>query len=57
MYKDSLQLTITIDSTSIATQQINNQFTKTDKTVGSGLIGLWMIGLILTIFVFKRPNK
>lgn len=55
--KDSLQLTITIDSTSIATQRINNQFTKTDKTVGSGLVGLWMIGLIVTMFIFKRPNK
>ena len=55
--KDSLQLTITIDSTSIVTQQINNQFTKADKTVGSGLVGLWLIGLIITVFVFKRPNK
>ena len=57
MSKDSLQLTITIDSTSIVTQQINNQFTPTSKTVGSGLAGLWLIGLIFTVFIFKRPNK
>lgn len=55
--KDSLQLTITIDSTSMVTQQINNQFTKTDKTVGNGLTALWLIGLIFTVFIFKRPNK
>ena len=55
--KDSLQLHTTIDSTSIATQNINNQFTAADKTVGSGLVGLWLIGLIFTVFVFKRPNK
>ena len=55
--KDSLQLHTTIDSTSIVTQQINNQFTPTSKTVGSGLVGLWLIGLIFTVFIFKRPNK
>ena len=56
--KDSLQLTITIDSTSIATQNLNNQFnTKTERVIGSGLVGLWLIGLIITVFIFKRPNK
>lgn len=55
--KDSLQLSITIDSTAIKTQNINNQFTKTDKTIGSGLVALWICGLVFTIFIFKRPNK
>jgi hypothetical protein len=54
---DSLQLTITIDSTYIKIQSINNQFTKTDKAVGSGLVVLWVIGLLFTIVIFKRPNK
>ena len=57
VFKDSLQFTITIDSTSIVTQQINNQFTTTDKTVGGGLVALWIIGLIVTIIIFKKQNK
>jgi hypothetical protein len=55
--RDSLQLTITIDTTYIKTQTINNQFTKTDKAVGNGLVVLWLLGLIFTIAIFKRPNK
>lgn len=55
--KDSIQIYAPIDTTSITIQNINNQFTKTDKTVGSGLIGLWIVGLIITMFVFKRPNR
>lgn len=56
--KDSLQLTITIDSTSIATQNLNNQFnTKTERVIGSGLVALVIIGFIYTRFIFKRPNQ
>lgn len=57
MSKDSLQLHTIIDSTSITKQNINNQFNTTNRIIGSGLVELWFIGLIITVFVFKRPNK
>ena len=49
---------MTIDSASITTQSLNNQFnTKTDRVIGSGLVALVVIGYIYTRFIFKRPNK
>jgi hypothetical protein len=41
----------------VAIQNINNQFTPMDKTIGSGLVVLWFAGLIFTLLIFKRPNK
>ena len=58
MEKDSLQISMAIDSASITTQSLNNQFnTKTDRVIGSGLVALVVIGYIYTRFIFKRPNK
>ena len=55
--KDSLYLQpIKADTLSTQIQHINNQFKPADKTIGSGLIGLWLLGLIFTVFIFKRPK-
>ena len=52
---DTIFLEIPKDTLSTQIQQINNQFKPLDKTIGSGLIGLWLLGLIFTLFIFKRP--
>ena len=55
--KDSLVLVSKIDTTAIAIQNINNQSTSVDKTIGDGLVVLWIAGLIFTLLIFKRPSK
>ncbi len=54
MLKDSLLLTIPPDTLSYKIQMINDQYTQTDHVVGTGLVALWVLGLLYTIFVFKR---
>lgn len=54
--EDSLHIQpIKTDTLSTQTQRINDQLKPLDKTVGSGLIVLWLLGLIFTLFMFKRP--
>lgn len=54
--KDSLYLQpIKADALSTQIEHTNNQFKPVDKTIGSGLIGLWLLGLIFTLFTFKIP--
>jgi hypothetical protein len=55
MNKDSLiYLSVPKDTLLTQIQQINNQFKPVDKTIGSGLVGLWLIGLVFVLFIFKR---
>jgi hypothetical protein len=54
--KDSILIvSIRSDTLSTQIQHINSQFKPIDKTISSGLIGLWLLGLIFTLFIFKRP--
>ena len=57
MFQDSLQLVQKLDTTAIVVQNINNHFTPQNKTIGSGMVVLLLIGAIYTFFIFKRPNK
>ena len=51
---DAIFLEIPKDTLPTQIQHINNQFKPVDKTIGSGLVGLWLLGLIFTLFIFKR---
>ena len=55
MNKDSLiYLSTPKDALSTQINHINNQFKPIDKTIGSGLVGLWLVGLVFVLFIFKR---
>ena len=56
MLKDSLYLTAPIDTIAYKTQMINNHFTYMDHEIGIHLTALWVVGLVYTLFIFKRPN-
>ena len=54
---DTLFITAPKDTLYYQTQLINNQYnnyTKTDKVIGNSLVGLWLLGLIYTILIFKK---
>jgi hypothetical protein len=55
MLKDSLYLSVPVDTLAYKTQLINDQFTKVHHVVGTCLVGLWILGLLYIVFIFKRP--